>query len=228
VAETASLSDDNVASREQDDGIGLLCRSLSEQLGAFGYQWLCACAVFPVLQLTLTVYLGERLAAAADRGPPSEEELLAICRLAWFRKGWMPEEVRLRLVGDIAPVHREAVREAISRFVFAAMNASSAGGEATSPDHVAPPPDWPGVLNAWLAVGSEDTGPDPILLTFMQGRPVDTAVQVSDSASDGPLSRLRRLMDAQARRFFLVAVILSAMLWYWSDSIAALVGASAR
>src|SRR4051794_12726918 len=67
------------------------CRELRDQLGPFGYQWLCACAVYPGLRFTLSTHLGVALAGALKRPPPDEEEHAALFRLPWFRKGWMPD-----------------------------------------------------------------------------------------------------------------------------------------
>lgn len=216
--EPASILIDQVAPEQQDDALDLLCRSLSDQLGPFGYQWLCACAVLPVLQLTLTIHLGETLASAAGRARPSEQELFAICRLPWFRKGWIPDELRLRLARDIADSFHGALHEAISRFVFSALEASSRPHEHLSPLRLVDPPrNWPSVLDAWLTVGSEDTGPDVILLSFMRGRPVD-AVRLRDVApSQAIRSRFRDLFDQRTRVLFVSAMAISAGLWVFAD-----------
>jgi hypothetical protein len=219
--ESASLLIGKVAPHQQDDPLDLLCQSLSEQLGSFGYQWLCACAVFPVLQLALTVHLGDELAAAAGRNRPSEQELLTICRLPWFRKGWMPEELRFRLVRDVAGPFQDIVREAISRFVFSALSTSSqADGRSPLLHLVVPPRNWHAALDSWIALGSEDTGPDVILLSFMRRTTVDP-VRVHESAADSSRpSWLRDLLDSRTVVLFVSAAVLSAFLWLNSDKIA--------
>jgi hypothetical protein len=70
-----------------------LCQKLKSGLGPFGYQWLCACAVYPGLRLPLTSYLGAELARAVDRRVPGEAEHMALARLPWFRAGWMPDDL---------------------------------------------------------------------------------------------------------------------------------------
>jgi hypothetical protein len=217
--ETASLS--MVAPEKQDDQLDLLCQSLSDQLGPFGYQWLCACAVFPVLQLALTVHLGEALASAASRPRPSEQELLAICRLPWFRKGWIPDELRLRLVRDVGIAFRNSVRDAISQFVFAAIETSSRPYDQTPASFLVDlPRNWPALLDEWIAVGSEDTGPDTILLSFMRGRPVDPALLRDLVPNRTIVSRMRELLDQRTLVLFLIAIALSAALWMFADEIA--------
>src|SRR5215470_5629391 len=93
-----------------------LCHKLADGLGPFGYQWLCACAVYPGLRLTITSYLGAELARAVDRDKvPDEAEHMALARLPWFRVGWMPDALRLRLLRDLEPPFRNLVRDAIER-----------------------------------------------------------------------------------------------------------------
>src|SRR5215472_9727805 len=103
--------------RRNPEGTEAVCATLRQQLGVFGYQWVCSCAVFPVLRLSLTAHLGNELASAAGRDPPSDQELLAICWLPWFRKGWMPLELRLRLISHLDHRFREPVRRAIEQFL---------------------------------------------------------------------------------------------------------------
>ena len=39
-------------------------------------------------------------------------------RLPWFRKGWMPDDPRLRLIADLVPEARKAAREAIEQILY--------------------------------------------------------------------------------------------------------------
>jgi hypothetical protein len=212
---------DQMAPEKQGDQVDLLCRSLSDQLGVFGYQWLCACAVFPVLQLALTVHLGDALALAAGRPRPSEQELLTICRMPWFRKGWIPKELRPRLVNDIDVSFRNSVREAISQFVFSAIEASTRRRDQTpAPRLVDPPRNWPALLDEWIAIGSEDIGPDAILLSFMRGRTVDPTFPRDIVPNRTIVSRMRELLDQRTLAFFFIAIALSAVLWLSADNIA--------
>src|SRR5512134_2681795 len=85
----------------QDEALNALLRDLGAELGDFGYQWLAACAVYPRLHWHLTIYLGMELARTQDQPPPDENVHLALARLPWFRKGSMPDDLRLRLIGDL-------------------------------------------------------------------------------------------------------------------------------
>jgi hypothetical protein len=75
--------------------VGELRRRLPRTL----FQWLCACAVFPELHWELTLQL------AALAGEPdellTETNLLALCRLSWFRAGRIPDAARWELLREI-------------------------------------------------------------------------------------------------------------------------------
>src|SRR5262245_26018525 len=80
-------------------------------LGEEAFQWLCACAVYPELHWDLTLYLGSLPRVGA--GLIGEKNLLHLIRLPWFRTGSMPDELRLRLIGELEPERERAVRSAI-------------------------------------------------------------------------------------------------------------------
>jgi len=80
------------------DAVDELCEQLREYLGAEGYYWLCACAVYPLLQWDLTLYLGRMLLGGAG----FEGRLLALVRLPWLRNGFIPDRLRGRLVADMS------------------------------------------------------------------------------------------------------------------------------
>lgn len=77
--------------------------------GAF--QWLCGCAVYPELQWDLTLYLGTL--SCLGRDVVTEENLLRLVRLPWFRTGSMPDELRFSLIRELAPGSEVAIRSAI-------------------------------------------------------------------------------------------------------------------
>jgi dipeptide/tripeptide permease len=79
-------------------------------LGAEGYRWLCACAVFPVLLWDLTLYLGRGL----EPDSSFEESLSKLVQLPWFRHGVMPDWLRLKLINDLEPVQEQKVRQALN------------------------------------------------------------------------------------------------------------------
>ncbi len=77
--------------------------ALARRLGPFGFQWLCACAIFPVQRFPLTVHLGAVLAAIVGRPAPDADEQRALYQLPWFRRGRIPQALRGELVAAIDP-----------------------------------------------------------------------------------------------------------------------------
>lgn len=81
-------------------------RELSEDLrsflGAGGYRWLSALAIWPQLQWDMALFLGVGL--DDDGGEPlySEGRVAALTQLPWMRAGSMPRWLRRRLVAELA------------------------------------------------------------------------------------------------------------------------------
>lgn len=72
-----------------------LCDELERDLGAEGFRWLTACAVYPELHWSLTLQLGIRLVP----DPAARDALLArLVRLIWFRGASMPDWLRRALL----------------------------------------------------------------------------------------------------------------------------------
>jgi hypothetical protein len=132
------------ASVPHSDELRHITEELREQLGPFGFQWLCACAVYPAIRFPLTCSLGSELARALARPEPSEAEHLALFRLTWFRKGWMPDDLRVRLIAELSPTSSQTVRAGIDSFFNAVQkqppSVASRGGELnlarSSPVHL--------------------------------------------------------------------------------------------
>jgi len=79
-------------------------------LGEKGYYWLSACAVYPQLQWSLTLYLGDNLNLASEK--LFRQALLAkLVQLPWFRHGSMPNWLRERLIADLSPSQEQAIRK---------------------------------------------------------------------------------------------------------------------
>jgi formylglycine-generating enzyme required for sulfatase activity len=167
----------------EETELDALCHKLESGLGPFGYQWLCACAVYPGLRLPITSYLGAELAHAVHRPVPDEAEHMALARLPWFRSGWMPDELRLCLLRDLEPQFRPLVREAIERSDQPAL---------AEPAQIAhPPAGWSKGFSEWLkASPSEPASEDLIFVRYMLGG--------VPRAADLELSRrLTRLLGAR-------------------------------
>lgn len=90
-----------------------LIEELKLYLGESRFQWLCACAVYPVLYFELTLKLGE-LITSDEIGL---EALGHLFRLEWFRKGRIPENIRLKLIDELEERHAKEARELISEIL---------------------------------------------------------------------------------------------------------------
>jgi hypothetical protein len=84
-----------------------LLSQLRRHLGPAGYELLCACAVYPLLQWGVTVYLASEMLDASE----AEACVRALVRLPWFRHGTMPEWLRLQLIEELPAERRSFVRE---------------------------------------------------------------------------------------------------------------------
>jgi len=162
---------------------------LGAQLHAFlgddGYDWLAACAVYPMLAWDITLYLGHRLTDANGQKLLTETRLLALARLPWFRHGSMPDWLRLQLIRSLAPEQERAVRQALEDLLKSADDQIRDGVPL---DIAHPPKDWK--LRAWkkrlrdllLAAPEDSALQDYVFLTFMSGRkPRQLALTAPDS-----------------------------------------------
>ncbi|MDT7808670.1 MAG: hypothetical protein QOJ70_2483 [Acidobacteriota bacterium] len=75
------------------------------------FTWLCACAVYPELQWDLTLHLGALLSDTENL--ITEENLLKLVRLSWFRTGSIPDEIRAQLISLLSPGQEALVRQAV-------------------------------------------------------------------------------------------------------------------
>jgi len=92
-----------------DDPRGM--EALRSYLGDGTFLWLAACAVYPELHWDLTLHLGSL--PCFGPGLVTEQNLLKLVRLPWFRRGSIPDELRLPLIRELGEERERAVREAI-------------------------------------------------------------------------------------------------------------------
>jgi hypothetical protein len=85
---------------------------LREYLGPAGFDWLCACAVYPSLHWALTNHLGWHLGVV-----DFEDTLRCLVRLPWFRIGSMPDWFRGYLLGRMSRDLRMQVEKALDEFL---------------------------------------------------------------------------------------------------------------
>ncbi len=115
-----------------DDDIAALEAALAMYLEMDGWRWLCACAVYPVIEWDLTVALGQVL--EHEDGTPLFSEALAarLAELPWMREGHMPGWLRARLIETLEYEDREAVRGLIAEILDAVETERKAGGASIS------------------------------------------------------------------------------------------------
>ncbi|MEO0470812.1 MAG: PKD domain-containing protein [Bacteroidota bacterium] len=122
-------------SEDDPDLIG----ELKAYLGRNAFQWLCACAVYPELYWEMTIELGGRLSEDdPDFSHRNERDVhpelsldvcLRLMRLPWFRAGFIPNQVREKLI----PLLEEPYASRVRRYLIEVLEAQ------------------PGPENSWLA-----------------------------------------------------------------------------
>ena len=94
-------------------------RELRLYLGEETFQWLCACAVHPQLQWDLTICLG--LQFSTKENLFTEEKLLRLFSLPWFRVGAIPDATREKLVSELSAGSEAKVRRTIADLMARAV-----------------------------------------------------------------------------------------------------------
>lgn len=153
---------------------------LRSYLGASGYSWLSACAVYPAIQWNLTLYLGSALSDTCGAPLIQTASLLDLARLPWFRHGTMPDWLRARLIDDMTPEQERSVRACLAALLATAAEGGNAEialeiarQSGTALDTLAKP------LLRRLARDTKAGGPlrDYVFLNFVAGRRQRLAVR---------------------------------------------------
>jgi len=87
-----------------------LCLMLSDSLGHPLFDWLSACAVYPALSWIITVHLGNEMIDTGGHPLLTEDRLLILSQLPWFRQGRMPRWLREGLIGAMPQNRYDEVR----------------------------------------------------------------------------------------------------------------------
>jgi WD40 repeat protein len=102
------------------EAIAALLQQVSGFLGPTGYQWVCACAVYPQISWATTLALLPDIVVAGDevgRRRAIDECLPSLARLPWFRAGYMPDWLRSLLIANLPAEREAAVRARLGRLV---------------------------------------------------------------------------------------------------------------
>ena len=136
-------------------------------LGDDGYYWFSACAVYPKLQWSITVYLGHQLQLL------TEERLAKLARLPWFRYGYMPNWLRQRLVEELPFSQENQIRTVLQALLNdASDNSSETGLEIATSRKFSALKRW---LPSWFKKSPTERR-DYVFLSFMENR---LAVKIS-------------------------------------------------
>jgi hypothetical protein len=100
---------------------------LRAALGDGGYYWFSACAVYPEVQWDLTLYFGTQLRDEDGRPLLNESTLAQLVRLPWFRRGMMPNWLRVRLIRDLPATRDGELRRALAALMLSAVRKSAGG-----------------------------------------------------------------------------------------------------
>ncbi len=97
-----------------------LLRDLRYHFGAqdrTALHWLASCAIYPEMNWAIALFLGLRLKDRSGNPYHTEERAMRLTGLPWFRRGWMPDPVRQRLLDlfrtEAPEEHKRAVLEIV-------------------------------------------------------------------------------------------------------------------
>ncbi|MEZ4773467.1 MAG: WG repeat-containing protein [Bacteroidia bacterium] len=104
-----------VYSAAPDFEMGVTLDELEVYLGSDLFLWISACAIYPELQWDLTLHLGKTLEETGQTSAPliSEHNVLKMSHIPWFRKGFIPDELRLELIDNLPDPTELLVRKEI-------------------------------------------------------------------------------------------------------------------
>lgn len=105
-----------------------LLPQVKDYLGAAGFQWLCACAVFPKLHWHLTIFLGNTLKTAADTSLLEASSMTDLARLPWFRHGYMPDWLREYLISLLSPQQEQIIRQNLQSLLLTVVQGEQPAG----------------------------------------------------------------------------------------------------
>ena len=98
--------------------------ALHRYLGADGFLWLSACAVFPELHWNITLYLGNVLCGAAGETLLKTVSITDLALLPWFRTGYLPDWLRLKLITALSPAAEAEIRKVLGELLVLKISGS--------------------------------------------------------------------------------------------------------
>lgn len=194
-----------------------LCVQLKKFLGNEGYDWLCGCAIYPMLAWDLTLYLGHRLTDAQGKTLLDEERLLALARLPWLRHGSMPDWLRLRLIADLSREQERAIRQALDDLLKSVLEQPRDGFalDIARPTRTLRRRDWRRLLYDFSRTAPEEGSlRDYVFITFMSGRkPRNLAVSVPNMLQRIFFRRGQFVFGLRPAAVLILASFVSLLVW---------------
>ena len=181
---------------------------LDRYLDSSAMTWLRALAVYPALRWDLMLYLGMQL---RDGGQTvfSEARAVRLCRIPWFRQGYMPDWVRVRLLAEIEPERRQEITNLIGTL----LNGGVTGGDGTAQVRLPIAIEAGASSNVVRQSHTHRAADDAVLLDFLENQ--------NEAAFVAPQSLTERLLGArhtfriQERATGIVGAIYAlAFLWF--------------
>lgn len=123
---------------ERNQPIDELLIELFRYLGKGGFRWLCATAVYPELYYQLTTHLHDEAIppggdfSAWEQNQIWNEALSRLCKLSWFRQGYIPERFRARLKQLLEPADLAIIEKEIRRILEWSSNTVPEGSYAAA------------------------------------------------------------------------------------------------
>lgn len=174
-----------------ENRVAELLTTLREFLHPEAFSWLCACAVYPELHWELTLYLATNLKMAEAHTLSGDEQIFVqkcltdLTRLPWFRRGYLPDWLRRRLIAEMSREQHVAVRRILESLLR----------QARQPREDAPPDGFTlsfahkslatlraAVLGKLGMLSDESALEDRVFANYMSGsRPSRLAVLVPDA-----------------------------------------------
>ena len=180
-----------------------LMASLTTRLPAAEFSWLAACAVYPAISWNLTTALGHALSDPDVRPGVLLERVRTLAQLPWFRRGYMPDWLRRRLLDSMPKPAEETTRRALDSLLLSSVLGESADAALEIARGGSPALSRLGravrrVLNQ--APDAPDELRDYVYVRFMSGRRARRLAVRVPEALRAALTAVRRRPDAARLR----------------------------
>ena len=189
--------------------LNTLYGELRRYLGAEGLEWCAACAAFPKLHPELTLHLGATLTASDVEGRlGSESDLLRLATLPWFREGFMPDWLRLLLLGRVDKGRQALIRTALTDVLLTAREERASGLVLNISDRSSR------LASRVLEKLSESDSGSPlreeIFMSFLRGRALPT---LAIEAPPSLVEKVRRRLNTPDTLAWVLGFLVTGLLW---------------